>query len=239
MERSKQLVDPAMAIGVASGSNRINSSGAALAELQKGRSSQIFANIVPAGGTLTVPVTGNCFYFLTLTLLVQVRVQGGVFNPFTQGKGMKFVAENNFPMLEIRNENAVAVVFQLFVGFDEYIDNTLILDNASGRKNIVYPTAPVPNVSANILIPDLSGTKINDINGNQWYALNRLSIYVSNADAAAVYDLVNTANDKTAVLFQPLQTLSLPFSGNFRMTEAGNINAIVSETYEAIPVTVT
>lgn len=235
---ASNLVDPAMAIGVAKGTNRLNSQGAAILN-EKSRTSQIISNIVPAGGTLPMPIAGNLFYFLIATLPLKVRPQGGVFNSFSQGQGQSFSLENQFNLLELKNEAAVPVVFSIFVGFDGFIDNTLIINNAAGEVNMVYPTYATVNSAANILITDLSGTQLNDLNGNAFYALQRTAIYLSNADSAAVFSIVNTANNKTVMLLQPLQSLELPWRGNFRITQGGNINAIVSETYRAIPVTIT
>lgn len=205
---------------------------------EKSRTAQVINNIVPAGGTLPMPINGSLFYLLVATLPLKIRPAGGVFNPFGAGQGQTFSLENQFNLLEIRNENTVAVVFSIYVGFEGFIDNTLIINQQSGQKEVAYATSPVPNVSANIAIPDLSGSPFVDSNGSTWYALERVGIYVSNADAAAVYSLANNANTKDLIFFQPLQTLNLPWSGNFRMQEAGNINAIVAEVYRAIPSTV-
>lgn len=227
------VIDPAAALGTARGTNRINSSGAAPNRL--GGSSQIINNIVPAGGTLPIPCAGTMFYLLVATLTVQVRPSGGTFSNYSQGNGLQLLPENAFNLIEVQNTNAVPVVFSLFVGFDGFIDNTLIINNASGEKAIVYPTFPVANASNTCPILDKSGSEIQDINGAAWYAIKRNAIYVNNADAAAVYSLENTALNKTAILFQPLQTLALPFAGNFKIEEAGALNIIVSESYQAIP----
>ena len=228
------FIDPAAAIGVATGTNRINSSGRALAS-QKARTSQIINNIVQPGTTLPVPAAGTQFYLLVATLPVQIRPKGGVFNTYSAGKGLQLLPENAFDLLEIRNTSSVAIVFSIFVGFDGYIDNTLILNTASGEAQVVNPTYPAVNASNNINIPDLTGTLFTDPNGEGWYAISRTAILLFNADAAAVYDVENTANSQTVALLQPLQALRLDFSGDYRITEGGNINAIVSEIYQAIP----
>ncbi len=233
-ERLGAYIDPAAAFGVARGTNRVNSSGIPLAS-QQARTSLFYSNIVPAGGTLTIPCAGTQFYFTVCTLPIQVRPSGGIFNVYSQGKGLQLLEINAFSQLEIKNTNANAVVFQLFVGFDGYIDNTLILNQSSGQADIVYATFPVVNAANDVAITDLSGTEILDLNGNSYYALNRVAIIAANADGAAVYDIQNTAANKTIALLQPLQTLRLDMSGNFRIVEGGPLNIIVSEIYNAIP----
>lgn len=231
------IIDPAAAIGVARGSNRINSSGVALAS-QKARTSQIINNIVQPGTTLPVPAAGTQFYLLVATLPVEVRPSGGVFNIYSAGKGLQLLPENVFDLIEIRNTSSVAIVFSIFVGFDGYIDNTLILNTASGEAAVVHGVQTVVNATNNILIPDLSGSPFTDPNGDTWYAISRVAILLFNADGAAVYDVVNTANNATVALLQPLQALRLDFAGDYRMVEGGAINAIVSEIYQSIPQTI-
>ena len=230
-------VDAAAALGVAPGNNRVNSQGRPPSSL-RARSSQIINNIVQPGATLPVPAAGTQFYLLVATLPIAIRPSGGVFNTYSAGKGLNLLPENAFDLIEIRNTSAVAVVFSIFVGFDGYIDNTLILNTASGEAQVVNPVQSTVLATNNILIPDLSGTVITDPNGDQWYSISRTAILLFNADGAAVYDVVNTANSMTIALLQPLQALRLDISGDYRITEGGNINAIVSEIYQAIPKTI-
>lgn len=229
-----KYVDPAAAFGVARGNNRVNSSGAPL-NSQQSRTSLFYSNIVPAGQTLQIPSAGTQFYLTVCTLPIQIRPSGGVFNSYSQGKGLQLLDINAFSLLEIKNTNSVAVVFQIFVGFDGYIDNTLILNQSSGQADIVYATYPVVNAANSVTITDLSGTEILDSNGVSFYALNRVAILAFNADGAAVYDIQNTAANKTMALLQPLQALRLDWAGNFKIVEGGPLNIIVSEIYSAIP----
>lgn len=234
---ARNLIDPAAAIGVATGNNRINSQGRPPDNL-RAKTSQIINNIVQPGTTLPVPAAGTQFYLLVATLPIEIRPSGGVFNMYSAGKGLNLLPQNAFELLEVRNTSAVAVVFSIFVGFDGYIDNTLILNTASGEAQVVFPTYPVENADNDISILDLSGSVIADPNGDEWYAISRTAILLFNADTAAVYSVVNMANNKTVALLQPVQALRLDFSGDYRIVEGGNINAIVSEIYQAIPKTI-
>lgn len=232
------LVDPATAIGVARGNNRVNSQG--LPQLNQTAKTSLFVqNTVAAGDTLPVSCSGTQFYVTVATAAISVRPSGGVFNSYTQGTGLNLLPENAFSLLEIKNENAFPIVFQIFIGFDGFIDNRLILNTATGQTTVAYPTYPVANAAAVINILDKSGQVITDVNGGSWYALNRNDIFIYNADAAAVYSLQGTAAavaaDPSVGLIQPLTSIRLPYQGNFKIIQGGNINAIVSETYQAIP----
>lgn len=232
------LVDPAAALGTAGGNNRVNSQSSAILS-EKGRTAQVINNIVPAGGVLPIPCNGSMFYFLTATLPLQARPSGGVFNPFGQGQGQQFSIENQFQLLEIKNDNSVPVVFSLFIGFDGFIDNTLILNSTNGQASPVYATFPVVNAASYVEITDLSGSPITDLNGNDWYAIRRVAIYISNADSSAVYSLQNLALSQTIALIPPNQVLEFQLSGDFKISEAGPLNLLVSESYQAIPATIT
>lgn len=225
----------------AKGNNRINSSGNFAAVGPLGQTSIIYPCIVPAGETVPVPAAGTVFYVTICTAPIDIRPLNGVFNTYTNGKGLKLQKENAFGALEIRNLNAFAVVVQLFVGFDEFIDNTLILAN-TGQTVVAYPTYPQASAAAVVDITDRSGSKFQDINGNYWYALQREAMYIFNPDAGVTllvqHAATVVANGPAIAVVYPETSLRLNVSGNYRLnTGGGNINAIVSEFYNAIPTT--
>jgi hypothetical protein len=233
----RNLVDPAMAVGVATGSNRINSSGIAISS-QLGRSSRVINNSVPAGGTIPVPASGTTFYLLVATGTLQIRPSSGQFSPFNQGQGLRLLEINAFDLLELKNENSFTVVFSLFVGFDEFIDMTLITAN-TGVLSVTYPTYPVANSAAVVNIPDISGAEFQDINGTSWYALQRQSVNISNSDSGVTLSLLKAnatgSGDPAVIQVFPQTSIAYPSQGDFRITTGGgNINAIVSELYQSI-----
>lgn len=228
-------------VPVATGSNRVNSSGNLNATGPLSRTSIIFPLIVPAGKTGAVPIAGSTFYVTVATAPVDIRPLNGVFNRYTQGQGMKVQEVNAFPALEVSNPNAFSVVVQVFVGFDNFIDNRLILAN-TGQQLIARPTYPTANAASVVNIDDISGAAFNDVNGNSWYALQREAIYVFNPDAGVTLLLQEAgsvvANGPAVAVIYPTTSLRYAASGNYCLNVGGgNINAIVSELYQAIPAT--
>lgn len=227
----------AASLGVAQGSNRVNSQGGIIPS-PRNRTSLYYSNIVAAGATLPIPCSGTQFYVIIATLPVNIRPAGGIFNSYEKGTGLQLDPTNAFDLLEVQNPNAVAVVFQIFVGFDGFIDNRLILVQ-SANQQVVYGTYPVSNASATINITDISGSPFTDVNGNRWYALARVCIIVFNADSGTTYALqkasATASTDASVGIIQPLQNVRFDYSGNYRIRAGGVINVIVSEIYEAIP----
>lgn len=148
---------------------------------------------------------------------------------------------NAFTQVEFQNPTANAVVVSLFVGWQEFIDRTLIINNVTNPA-VVNPTYPTPNTAASIAINDLSGQTFTDINGKKWIAISRVAILVFNTDTAATY-LVQlkgaaTSSGKAIAAVFPQTAVRLDVTGDYAMaTGGGNINAIVSEIYNAIPST--
>lgn len=224
----------------ATGDNRQNSSGNFASVGPLSRTSIIYPCVVPAGATVPVPGAGTNFYVTVATAPVMIRPLGGVFNTYTNGKGLRLQTINAFSGLEIRNTNAYPVVVQLFIGFDEFIDNTLILAN-TGQQLVANPTYPTASAAAAVTINDISGTAFNDINGVAWYALQREAIYVSNIDSGVTLLLQKAAsvvsNGPSVIAIFPTSNLRYAAAGNYSLSVGGgNINAIVSELYQAIPV---
>lgn len=230
----------AAALGVAQGNNRLNSSGQSLGNV-KSRTSLTYTNVVPAGGTLEVPAAGTQFYLIFSTAALNIRPSGGVFSPYQQGTGLQLVEANAFNLIEVQNLNAGPVVFQLFIGFDQFIDNRLVLDQ-SLTPTVAYPTYPVASAGTAVAINDLSTLSFTDINGKKWFAIQRLSIIVCNPDTGVTLNLQKsaaaTSNGPSIAVIYPQTSLNLPVSGNYSLsTGGGAINAIVSELYQAIAAT--
>lgn len=221
---------------IAQGSNRINSSGIALPTV-KSRTSLTYKNIIQPGATLPIPSAGTFFYVQVATAPVKIRPSDGVFVEYEQGTGLNVDLVNAFSQLEIKNENAAAVVVVVFVGFDGFIDNRLILQSGL-ISQAVYSTYSVANTAATVDIIDLSGTAFTDANGIVWYAIQRTAILVFNTDTGVTLLLQKataaSSADASIAAIYPSTSLNYPASGDWRIRSGANINAIVSEIYTAV-----
>lgn len=228
-----QPVSP-ISLGVARNSNRLNSQNAAPAS-PLSRGSRTITNVLPAGKTLQAPCYGSTFYVINSSGAINIKPQSGMWQTFYSGTGLGIPLENTFSLLEIQNPNSYAIAFEIFIGFDTYIDNRLVLVS-SQNPIVAYPTYPVTNAANEIVIADLSGQEFTDANGNQWYALNRVAIVASNLSSGDVYIMENAAKDKNVLALQPLQSFTIPLRGDYNINTGGggNIDAIVHEEYEAI-----
>ena len=162
----------------------------------------------------------------------------GFFDAHVTGTGKEFGDVNAFEQLEIQNNNAFAVVFSLFVGWDGYIDKRLIV---AGNVNpaVIYPTYQTPNSAAVVNINDLSGQSFTDINGNKWYAVNRVAIQIFNPDPGVTLLLQKAgsivANGPAVGIIYPQTSLRVDAGGNYCLQLGGaNINAVVSEIYNSV-----
>lgn len=227
---------------VAEGDNRVNTSGQASKSIINKTSLRI-ANILqaanaPVNNSLIITVPGTQFYFRVATGNILVRPRGGVFSAYGQGEGLNLARENAFAQLELKNPNNFPVVFELFIGFDGFIDNKLILAQ-SVFPNVPFPTNPTI-AATNVNINDLSGTGFTDINGGKWYAIFRVAIVISNTDGGVTLFLQKkgsiVANGPSIAAIFPLTSIRLDASGDYALnTGGGVINALVSEIYSAIP----
>lgn len=215
-----------------------NSQGIALPEV-KSRGSRFYVNVVPAGGTLTVPMSGTQFYVTYATGIVTIRPSGGDFNDYESGTGLQLDLVNAFSQLDIKNNSANPIVFQLFIGFDGFIDNRLFLINGT-QTVVAYPTYATPSSLTAVPINDISGTSFTDINGLEWYALQRQFFIVSNTDTGTTL-LVQKAGASTssgpaiAAVF-PETSIRLDVAGDYALSLGGApINALVSDYYVCIP----
>lgn len=200
----------------------------------------INAPILP-GQVYRAVARGTQAYLVTATNSVNMRPEGGDFVQYSQGTGINTVKP--FNIVEIQNFNSVPVVISIWIGFDSFIDNRLIITTAS-NPNIVFPTYSDPLSADYVNIVDLTGGAFEDGNGNTWLALYRIAILIFNLDAGDTFFLrtfsptgATTGLPVAAVPPAPLP-LRLDFSGNYTYnTGGGPVNAIISEIYSAIPAT--
>jgi len=217
--------------------NRVNSQGRSLGNVIS-RTSQFVANIIQPGETIPLSVTGLTFYFTVATAPLLARPGGGVFNEYGVGTGLELVEENSFELLELKNDNSFPVVFEVFIGFDKYIDKRLYLDTTS-LPIVAFPTYDTPNSAANVNIEDKSAQVITDINGQDWYAISRIAIVISNTSTGVVLLLQEAgsvvANGPAIAAIQPATAFRLEVSGDYTINVGGgNIDAVVSELYQAL-----
>ena len=199
------------------------------------RTAQIVNTILAAGQTLPLSQAGQGFYLIASNGAVSIRPSNGTFNSYYVGTGAKTDALNSFSMLELRNDNTFSVTLSLWVGFGDYIDNRNV-QITDLFYPVVFPTYPVATAATNLLIPDLSGSAIVDINGQTWLALNRLTLQITNFDTVNAMPLKDTTNKVGAILAcLPNTSLIIAISGNYRITLGTTaLNCLVSETYNCI-----
>jgi hypothetical protein len=224
----------------AEGNNRVNTQGVALPD-KRNRTSNTFNQTVAPGQVLPISCTGTQFYVLFTSAPISIRPSRGTFNSYNTGQGLRLDDETAFNQIELWNTTASTIVVSVFVGYQEFIDQTLILNNVT-NPNVAYPTFPTANAAAVVNINDLSGQKFTDINGKNWYAISRVAILVFNTDSGATYLIQKSgsavSNGPAIAAVFPLTAIRLDTSGNYTMaTGGGNINVIVSEIYNAIPAT--
>lgn len=198
------------------------------------RSSQIVTSVIPANGFLSIFQAGARFYLIVATGVLSIKPSNGSENDYVQGTGLSPEETNYFANIQIRNHTAKPIVFQIFVGFGNYIDNRLIVYDPSviQAPHSVLSTLPGGNT---VLIPDLSNTAMVGPNGEAFLALNRIALYVSNNDSGVTYNVQNSAGTKNLVSVFPLTAIGYPISGDLSIrVPSGGINAIISEIYNVI-----
>ena len=199
------------------------------------RTAQIVNTIIAAGQTLPLSQAGQGFYVIACNGAVSIRPSNGTFNSYYVGTGARTDPLNSFSMLEIANNNAFSITLSLWVGFGEYVDNRNV-QITDLFYPVVFPTYPKASALTNLLLPDLSGSAITDINGTVWLALNRLTLQITNFDTVNSMPIGDTANTAGAILAcLPNTSLILAISGNYRITLGSTaLNCLVSETYNCI-----
>lgn len=221
---------------VATGSNRISSQGNTQI-LTTGQTSRVIATSISAGQTIPFAIAGTSFYVSASSAAIMVRPSGGEFTSYVQGTGLQIL--NGFDSLEINNPGSSPVSFQIFVGFDTFLDRRLFLAQ-SNTPNVAFPTYSTPMTAPAVAITDLSGQGFFDLDGNPWLAIQRLYIVISNVDASATVLVQKqgtvTQNGPAIAAVFPNTSWIEALSGNFALNVGGgNVNCIVHEIYQSIP----
>jgi hypothetical protein len=215
-----------------------NSQGLPLSTLF-GRTSQQITNVVANNKMLSFPCNGNRFMLQASSAKLQIRPRNGsstgAFQEYEAGTGLIIPVENGFDFIDIKNTSGNDAAFTLFVGYDDYIDNRLIVYNPN-FKQVVYQTYENGTPSTDVSIPDLSGQAFLDLNGGKWYAVQRTAILIFNLSDATTYKVRGaTAPNKIIGAVYPATTLRIDAAGNFKISDAANVDVIVSEIYSATP----
>lgn len=188
-----------------------------------------------------VPITyaGDRFYVRAAsgTVYIQSLRAGnvGISNPFNVGQGQP--VKGGFETLQIQNYNLFPAVALIWVGFDEFINDQLVLDNVT-NPSVTYFTQPNQAGATSIAIPDLSGTAFLDGNGKKWYAISRNKIIISNFSTGTTFFLQNkgatVATGKSCLLCPAGLPIEHESSGDFSISlGGGTIPAVVCEIYTA------
>lgn len=206
---------------------------------------------IPANSTLPQSIQGSFFYVQAASAAIEIKAGGSDFNVYAPGTGYRMPKipnpavpgaeiQSSFSLLQIKNPNDFPVAFAIFVGFGDFIDNRLIL-----QQGIIFPVmkvtyAGVPPAIGPIAIDDISGLEFQDQNGTDWLALNRVVFYVDNISNSSNLLLLDENSDATGVSANcgtifPSTTRTFPVSGDFSLDNGGaTIPACVIEIYNAI-----
>lgn len=225
-------------IRTATNNNRVNTQGLVRPDMT-GRTSHVLTLVVPAGATLPYPVAGSEFYVVVATGPLHIRPSGQTFNLYTEGQGLE-CHNAPFQELEIRNETAEAITCRIFIGFDGFIDKRLVISNTE-TPQVAYPTYSDPTGApeTEVEITDKSGHEFLDINGEKWFALERVAILIFNESSTDSYRVQATsasdADGPSIATVFPQTGIRLDISGDYVINNgATDIEAVVTEIYKAI-----
>lgn len=197
-----------------------------------------YTNIINAGQTLTIPAIGNTFYLAVSSGTLNITPSNGSTNPYQQGTGLRQSNTNTFNQLQVENPGAGPIAFYIVIGFDQFIDKRIYLQN-NASPQVAFPTFPTANAATSLAIIDLSGTEFTDINGNKWFAIVRTAILVFNVDTGTTLLLQKAGGSGSSPAvgaIYPQTSLRFDVSGNYALNNGGgSLNCIVSEIYQAIP----
>ena len=198
---------------------------------------QVNGQVSPA----EIPVTfaGDRFYVRVASAEIYVQTvragSVGVANAFSSGQGQP--VSGGFETLQISNYNLFPVVALIWIGFNDFINDQLVLDSVT-NDSVLYPTYPVPNAATVVQIRDLSGQTFLDLNGKKWNALFRVAILVFNLDTGVTAKLFKVGGSGVSpaggIIYPAPLPIRFDFSGDFDINLGGAaINMIVSEIYSA------
>lgn len=143
--------------------------------------SPIWINSIPANGSFLIPQAGTSFEFFVQTGTIAVRAstskKSGQYNVYPNGTGESGI---EFDRLELKNMTGAPVTFALFVGSSTFINRGL--PQTALIQSVSHPVlnAIGGGGQAYVDLPDLTGTKFQDQNGNDWLAIARQSILICN-----------------------------------------------------------
>lgn len=226
-------------VPIVTGSNRTSSQGVPIIS-PLSRTSVLIPIIIPANETLSLPIAGNRFYLVFAQSQIDIRprngVQTGVFCTYSQGLGKNVPMENAFDNLDFQNNTANPILIYLSAGFDDLIDNRLVLTDAVTFQMIgssVYTGTPA---AATVAIPDRSNTVVQDVNGDSFYAVNRVATLFFNGHASDDVTVQNSGGSSNLAVNFARTGLRLDIRGDIRAVGvgAGNITGTIMEIYNAI-----
>jgi hypothetical protein len=217
---------------------------AAVARVSRSIPFQLPAAVVVNGqaqpSQIPVQCSGDRFYLRVASAQVSIKgvraANAGTDNPFTGGQGQ--TVQNGFEQLLVSNFNTFPVTGLLWVGFEDFINDQLVLDQST-LQNVTYPTQPVATgFAGNLAIPDLSGQSFLDVNGKKWFAVGRSAIIISNFSTGTSVNLqakgATGATGPAVLLCPPGLPIEHSSGGDFSMSVGGGvIPVIVSEIYQA------
>lgn len=215
---------------------RVSSAGLPpIAQLHK-TSVQLKLILLP-GETRPLSAPGWTFYVIAASRELFIRPDTGSENPYTSGTGLDLDQSNAFTTLQVRNPSVTeAAYIDIFIGFDSYIDKRLIYPSIYFKRILrsVYNYVDAGAPAADIAVPDLSGTVITDLNGDEFFALERLLLICFNGHATdGLY--ISSGGDEVVPIFG--QTgIQLPLTGDLEVTAAGGGGLpMISEVYNCVP----
>ena len=181
---SKIITPP---LGIATGSNRINSSGPPPAD-QLPTLGSIPLNITLAaagskGSTATQAALGSSFYISGMSTVASVQIQptGGDQGTYTLGTGQDFNGRAAFASLTITNPNAFAVTLVIEIGFPTFIDRRLVL--STGSLTASLPTRDATTLNKGYGPISIGSGAILSLPGTGIAGLQRRQLVVFNTSA--------------------------------------------------------
>jgi len=191
-------------------------------------------------GQQQIMAAGSRFYVRACSapVLIQSQRAGNVGAQNLFGAAQGQTVSEGFEQLNVSNPTTVPIVALIWVGFEDFINDQLVLDTVA-TPDIVYPTSPLTGTTL-IAIPDQSGNKVS-INNKNWYLLSRVAVLVGNPDTGATY-ILQSVNSTNAVVVAPFPgfpiypqtSVNIPAAGDFCISAGGGpINAYAWEIYNA------
>ncbi len=198
-----------------------------------------FGQLQPSEQSIAFP--GKQFYILAASNPVTIApFRGGAIQlPTTYSVGQGRKVESGFDQLKVVNRNTFPINALVWVGFDDFINDQLVLVNSS-YSQIINPTYNGVAPATTIAIPDLSGQTFFDVNGKKWAAISRVAILLFNTSTGTSYNLQGsgaaTATGPAVAQVNGGQPIRIDAGGNYSINIGGAaIPAIVSEIYNAFP----